>query len=168
MVRTLRIDNTCILFNVAYVLLKCSLKVAAIVLISSSNEISEAKTCDLEKVLVSLSVDHTSPCKYDDIKKKSTTLCNVGISFLVLNAISFLLILNFLWIPHKKIGVCVAVSTQRICMEIYLLSSILWNQHICYVLVAIYTCFTDCSDCSCCSCCSWIFRAYNTFLHRHT
>lgn len=114
MVRSLRIDNTFILSKVANVLSKCSPKVAAIVLISSSKEISKAKECDLEKVLVSLSVVHTSPCKYDDIKKKSTTLCNVGISFLVLNAILFLLILNLLWIPDdKKIGVCVPVSTQR-------------------------------------------------------
>ncbi|XP_065930695.1 uncharacterized protein [Magallana gigas] len=86
------------------------LLVAAIVLISSTKEISIAKPCDLERVLVSLGVDQTSPCKYDDIKKKATNLCILGISFLVLNGIIFLLILNFLWIPkNKKFGICIAL-----------------------------------------------------------
>lgn len=99
---------------------------------------STAKPCDLEKVLVSLDVDYTSICKYDGIKKMSTTLCNVGISFLVMNACSFLLILNFLWIPKgKEIGICIAVSTQWIYMEIYLLSSILWNTNVMYWLLFI-------------------------------
>nr|XP_034302998.1 uncharacterized protein LOC105331091 [Crassostrea gigas]XP_034302999.1 uncharacterized protein LOC105331091 [Crassostrea gigas]XP_034303000.1 uncharacterized protein LOC105331091 [Crassostrea gigas]XP_034303001.1 uncharacterized protein LOC105331091 [Crassostrea gigas]XP_034303002.1 uncharacterized protein LOC105331091 [Crassostrea gigas]XP_034303003.1 uncharacterized protein LOC105331091 [Crassostrea gigas]XP_034303004.1 uncharacterized protein LOC105331091 [Crassostrea gigas]XP_03430300 len=90
--------------------LKGILLVAAIVLISSTKEISIAKSCDLEKVLVSFGVDQTSPCKYDDIKKKSTNLCTLGILFLVLNGIIFLLILNFLWIPkNKKFGMRIAL-----------------------------------------------------------
>lgn len=124
-------------FKVGSKLLKCSLQIAAIVLISSTKEISIAKPCGLERVLVSLVVDHTSICKYDGIKKMSTTLCNVGISFLVLNAFSFLLILNFLWVPTNKMRVCIAVSTQWIYMEIYLLLSILWNSNVMYWLLFI-------------------------------
>eukprot|EP00105_Crassostrea_gigas_P035435 XP_019919583.1 PREDICTED: uncharacterized protein LOC105320321 [Crassostrea gigas] len=100
--------------------LKGILLVAASVLISSTKEISIAKPCDLERVLVSLVVDQTSPCKYDDIKKMSTTLCNVGISFLVLNAIFFLLILNILWVPtNKKIGVNITLAVSVVLAVVY-------------------------------------------------
>eukprot|EP00105_Crassostrea_gigas_P013808 XP_011430251.1 PREDICTED: uncharacterized protein LOC105330323 isoform X2 [Crassostrea gigas] len=95
--------------------LKGILLVAAIVLISSTKEISIAKPCDLEKVLVSLGVDHNSPCNYDDIKKKSTNLFILGISFLVLNGIIFLLILNILWFPkNKKFGICIALVVVHV------------------------------------------------------
>eukprot|EP00105_Crassostrea_gigas_P003603 XP_011416508.1 PREDICTED: uncharacterized protein LOC105320305 isoform X1 [Crassostrea gigas] len=100
--------------------LKGILLVAAIVLISSSNEISKAKECDLEEKLVSLSVDITSPCKYDEIKKKSTTLCDLGISFLVLNAIIFLLIFNSLWIPKdKEFGIFIALIGFVVVAAVY-------------------------------------------------
>ncbi|XP_065930687.1 uncharacterized protein [Magallana gigas] len=77
--------------------------VAAIVLISSTEEISTVKPCHLKKVLEFLSVDNTSPCKYDDIKNDSTDIRNWGISLLVLSSIMFLLILNFTWILKNNI-----------------------------------------------------------------
>lgn len=85
-----------------FLALKGILLVATIVLISSTKEISISRPCELEKVLESLSVDNTSPCRYNDIKKTSTTLFFMGIGFLVANVIFFLLILNFLSIPKKE------------------------------------------------------------------
>lgn len=73
--------------------------VLAIVLVLSSEEISTVKPCELEEVLVSLSVSNTLPCKYDAIKNESTCIRNWGISLPVLILLTFLLILNFIWIP---------------------------------------------------------------------
>lgn len=74
--------------------------VAAIVLISSSEEISKAKPCDLEKALKSISVDYNFPCKHHAIKEKTTNLRILGISLLILNFISFILILISLLLPQ--------------------------------------------------------------------
>lgn len=94
-------------------MVKCFLKVAAVVLISSTEEISTVKPCRLKKVLDSLSVDNTSPCKYDDIKNESTDIRNWGISLLVLSSIMFLLIFNYKWIlKNNIISICFTVSTQ--------------------------------------------------------
>lgn len=82
--------------------LKGFLMVAAIVLISSTEEISKIKPCDLEKVLNSLNVNYSSPCKYDGVKNKATAVHIWGICFFVLNSIIFLLIMNFMTKSTKK------------------------------------------------------------------
>lgn len=88
--------------------LKGFLMVAAIVLISSAEEISKIKPCDLEKVLNSLSVNYSSPCRYDGVKNEATDVRAMGISFLVLNSIAFLLIMNFMTKSKiKKIRIAV-------------------------------------------------------------
>lgn len=118
-------------------LLKCSPKVATIVLISSTKEISISRPCELEKVLESLSVDNTSPCRYNDIKKTSTTLFFMGIGFLVANVIFFLLILNFLSIPKKEENnVEIAVSTQRIYKIFFV---VYFKKHKFYIWFATFT-----------------------------
>lgn len=70
-----------------YVLLalKGILTVSVIGLISLSTEISMVKPCDLKKALDSLGLDVTSPCAYNDIKNKSTSLRDWGIGILVVN-----------------------------------------------------------------------------------
>lgn len=91
--------------------LKGILMVAAIVLVSSSEEISTVKSCELEEVLVSLSVNNNSTCKYNAIKNESTCIRNWGISLSVLISITFLLILNYIWIPnYQKIGIRVRIA----------------------------------------------------------
>nr|XP_034302996.1 uncharacterized protein LOC109617614 [Crassostrea gigas] len=69
--------------------------VATIVLISLSEEIARAKSCDLEKALKSISFNYDFPCKYLDIKDNSTTLRNLGIASLAFDFIFSLLILIF-------------------------------------------------------------------------
>lgn len=71
------------------------LQVATIVLISLSEEIARAKSCDLEKALKSISFNYDFPCKYHDIKDNSTTLRNLGIASLAVDFIFSLLILIF-------------------------------------------------------------------------
>lgn len=81
-------------------------------LVASTVVMSRAKPCDLEKVLVSLSVDYASPCRYNDIKENSTALCIWGMFSLVLNEIIILLILIVLWVPiFKETDICNRVST---------------------------------------------------------
>lgn len=87
-------------------------------LISSSEGISTVKPCELEEVLVSLSVNNTSTCKFNAIKNKSTCIRNWGISLLVLISITFVLILNYIWIPnYNKFCIGVRVSSQWILMK---------------------------------------------------
>ncbi|XP_065930692.1 uncharacterized protein [Magallana gigas] len=76
--------------------------VAAIVLISTSEEISEAKPCDLEKALKSISVDYNFPCKYHAIKEKTTNLRIWGIFLWILNFIYFILILIYLLLHQLR------------------------------------------------------------------
>lgn len=76
--------------------------VAAIVLISTSEEISKAKSCDLEKALKSISVNYDFQCKHHAIKEKTTNLLNWGISLWILNFISFILILIYLLLPQLR------------------------------------------------------------------
>lgn len=81
--------------------LKGIIMVVAVVLISSSVEISTAKSCDLVKALNSISLNYTISCKYDVIKDGSTTLRNMGIVLLALDFIFFLLILIFPLLPRR-------------------------------------------------------------------
>lgn len=82
---------------------------------------STVNQCQLKQVLDFLSVDNTSPCKYDGIKNDSTDIRNWGISLLVLSSIMFLLIFNYKWILENNIiRIRYAVSTQWIFMVIYL------------------------------------------------
>lgn len=81
-------------------------------LISSSTEISMVKPCDLKKALDSLGLDVTSPCAYNDIKNKSTSLRDWGIGMLVVNFIFFIIILYFKFVPEKlKLALFSIVST---------------------------------------------------------
>lgn len=122
-------------------------KVAAIVLISSTEEISTVKPCHLKKVLEFLSVDNTSPCKYDDIKNDSTDIRNWGISLLVLSSIMFLLILNFTWIlKNNIISIHFAVSTQKIFMVIYLCCCFFYQLTWMLCFVARYIFFIACRN----------------------
>lgn len=85
---------------------------SAIRLIASSNEISIVKPCDLEKALDSLGLDVTSPCTNNDIKEKSTSLCDWGIGVLVVNFILFIMISFFKLMPEKlKLALFSIVST---------------------------------------------------------
>lgn len=77
------------------------LMASAIMLITSSKEISIVKPCDLEKALDSLGLDVTSPCTNNDIKEKSTSLCNWGIGVLVVNFILSIMISFFELMPKK-------------------------------------------------------------------
>ncbi|XP_065930682.1 uncharacterized protein [Magallana gigas] len=98
-------------------------KFAAVVLISSSENISKAKPCDLEKALKSISLNHYFPCNHHDIKDDSSTLRKLGIALLVVNFIFFLLILIFpLLLPVCKLLVrtfilLVAISSAFTIME---------------------------------------------------
>lgn len=80
-------------------LLQHFLQFAAIVLISTSESISKAKSCDLEKALTSISINYNPLCKYHAIKDDSSTLCYLGIALLAVNFIFFLLILIFPFLP---------------------------------------------------------------------
>lgn len=81
-------------------------------LITSSKEISIVKPCDLEKALDSLGLDVTSPCTNNDIKEKSTSLCNWGIGVLVVNFILSIMISFFELMPKKlKLVFLIIVST---------------------------------------------------------
>lgn len=64
-------------------------------LISLSEEIAKAKSCDLERALKSISFNYYFPCKYHDIKDNSTALRNLGIASLAVDFVFFLLILIF-------------------------------------------------------------------------
>ncbi|XP_065930704.1 uncharacterized protein [Magallana gigas] len=88
-------------------------QVAAIVLVSSSEDISTVKPCELEEVLVSLRVNNTSTCKYNVIKNKTACIRNWGISLSVLIPITFLLILNYIWIPNYN-KICIRVRIAGI------------------------------------------------------
>lgn len=59
------------------------------------------KPCDLEKALDSLGLGVTSPCTYNVIKDRSTSLRDWGIGVLVVNFIFFVMILYFKLIPKK-------------------------------------------------------------------
>lgn len=88
------------------------LMASAIMLITSSKEISIVKPCDLEKALDSLGLDVTSPCTNNDIKEKSTSLCNWGIGVLVVNFILSIMISFFELMPKKlKLVFLIIVST---------------------------------------------------------
>lgn len=88
------------------------LMASAIILITSSKEISIVKPCDLEKALDSLGLDVTSPCTNNDIKEKSTSLCNWGIGVLVVNFILSIMISFFELMPKKlKLVFLIIVST---------------------------------------------------------
>ncbi|XP_052720277.1 uncharacterized protein LOC128191941 isoform X2 [Crassostrea angulata] len=76
-------------------------KVAAIVLISSSKDISMAKPCDLDKALDSLGLDITSPCVYNDIKNMSICLRDLGIGILAVNLFFFWMILCLKCMPKE-------------------------------------------------------------------
>eukprot|EP00105_Crassostrea_gigas_P036682 XP_019920830.1 PREDICTED: uncharacterized protein LOC105323355 [Crassostrea gigas] len=103
--------------------LKGLIMFAAVVLISSSENISKAKPCDLEKALKSISLNHYFPCNHHDIKDDSSTLRKLGIALLVVNFIFFLLILIFpLLLPVCKLLVrtfilLVAISSAFTIME---------------------------------------------------
>lgn len=93
---------------------KIFFKVTAIVLISASTDILEAKPCELKKELDKISVDFTDPCKYDGVMAKSTTLRNGGIAVL---AVNFFLLISILVFPllermKYKIGICIIVSIK--------------------------------------------------------
>lgn len=77
------------------------LMVSAIVLISTSTDISLVKPCDLEKALDSLGLGVTSPCTYNVTKDRSTSLCAWGIGVLVVNFIFFIMILYFKLMSKK-------------------------------------------------------------------
>lgn len=83
-------------------LISCSgFQVSAIVLISTSTDISLVKPCDLEKALDSLGLGVTSPCTYNVTKDRSTSLCGWGIGVLVVNFIFFIMILYFKLMSKK-------------------------------------------------------------------
>eukprot|EP00105_Crassostrea_gigas_P014679 XP_011431430.1 PREDICTED: uncharacterized protein LOC105331090 [Crassostrea gigas] len=90
--------------------LKGIVMVATVVLISSSEEISKTKSCDLEKALKLISLNYTVSCEYDDIRKNSKTLRDIGISLLILNLLFFLLILVFTLLHQIcKLLVCISL-----------------------------------------------------------
>lgn len=109
-----------------YVLLalKGILMVSSIRLIASSNEISIVKPCDLEKALDSLGLDVTSPCTNNDIKEKSTSLCDWGIGVLVVNVILFIMISFFKLMPEKlKLALFSILASVGILFSIIMIKS---------------------------------------------
>lgn len=87
---------------------------------SSSEEISNAEPCGIEKALKSISLNYTVSCTSDDIKEESETLHVLGISLLAVNFLFFPLTLFFLLLPRIcKLVVCILVSRYRIRICIY-------------------------------------------------
>uniref|UniRef100_A0A8W8KL38 Uncharacterized protein n=1 Tax=Magallana gigas TaxID=29159 RepID=A0A8W8KL38_MAGGI len=68
------------------------LMVLGIVLIYLTTDILMAKSCDLKKALDLLGLDVNSPCAYNDIMDKLSTLCYWGIGMISVDLILFLML----------------------------------------------------------------------------
>lgn len=84
---------------------------SAIVLISSSVDISMAKPCELKKALDLLGLEETPPCAYSPIKDMSYYLIGSGVVLLVVNFFLFLMISYF---EELNRGLLIAVSNTYI------------------------------------------------------
>lgn len=81
------------------------LQVLGIVLIYLTTDILMAKPCDLKKALDLLGLDVNSPCAYNDIMDKLSTLCYWGIGMISVDLILFLMLST----PFKR-PFCIFVS----------------------------------------------------------